>query len=293
MTAVTVLGLGPMGQALAGALLAAGHNTIVWNRTAAKGDDLVARGARRASTVAEAIEAGPLVIVCVFDYAVVESLVKPAAAELKGRALVNLTADSPVRSQRMAEWAADAGIDYLDGTILSPTTTIGGPDAVILYSGPEAVYKAHRPTLAAFGGTATYLGADPGRAAAYDVALLDLFWTAMSGVVHAFALARAAGISAGELAPFAGGIGRLLPPIIDDFARDLDAGQYPGDDSSLRSAVADMSHILEAARAHGMDNSVLEAAHAFAERAVDDGYGGDGFTRLAALLTPPGGADDR
>lgn len=41
---VTVLGLGPMGQALAGAFLGKGHSTTVWNRTAARGDALVARG---------------------------------------------------------------------------------------------------------------------------------------------------------------------------------------------------------------------------------------------------------
>lgn len=33
---VTVLGLGPMGAALASAFLAAGHPTTVWNRTPAE-----------------------------------------------------------------------------------------------------------------------------------------------------------------------------------------------------------------------------------------------------------------
>lgn len=42
---VTVLGLGSMGTALAGALLEAGHETTVWNRSAGKDEALVARGA--------------------------------------------------------------------------------------------------------------------------------------------------------------------------------------------------------------------------------------------------------
>jgi 3-hydroxyisobutyrate dehydrogenase-like beta-hydroxyacid dehydrogenase len=33
MTVVTVLGLGPMGQALSAALLDEGYRTTVWNRT--------------------------------------------------------------------------------------------------------------------------------------------------------------------------------------------------------------------------------------------------------------------
>lgn len=41
---VAVLGLGAMGRALAGALLAAGRPVTVWNRSAGKADELVARG---------------------------------------------------------------------------------------------------------------------------------------------------------------------------------------------------------------------------------------------------------
>ncbi len=42
---VTVIGLGPMGQALAGAFLKNGHPTTVWNRSAGKAEALVAQGA--------------------------------------------------------------------------------------------------------------------------------------------------------------------------------------------------------------------------------------------------------
>jgi len=45
MTSVTVLGLGPMGQALTDALLDANYRTTVWNRTESKADAVRARGA--------------------------------------------------------------------------------------------------------------------------------------------------------------------------------------------------------------------------------------------------------
>lgn len=44
-TPVTVVGLGSMGRALAGAFAGAGHPTTVWNRTPAKAAPLVAKGA--------------------------------------------------------------------------------------------------------------------------------------------------------------------------------------------------------------------------------------------------------
>jgi 3-hydroxyisobutyrate dehydrogenase-like beta-hydroxyacid dehydrogenase len=43
--AVTVLGLGEMGSALAGAFLGGGLPTTVWNRSPGKADALVAKGA--------------------------------------------------------------------------------------------------------------------------------------------------------------------------------------------------------------------------------------------------------
>ena len=54
MARVACIGLGTMGGPMAGHLLDAGHEVAVWNRTASKGDELVARGARRADSPADA-----------------------------------------------------------------------------------------------------------------------------------------------------------------------------------------------------------------------------------------------
>ncbi|MFC4561120.1 NAD(P)-dependent oxidoreductase [Nocardiopsis mangrovi] len=281
---VTVLGLGPMGAALAGAFLAAGHPTTVWNRSPAKADPLVQRGARRAATAAEAVAASPLVIVCVIDYGAVHAIVDPAADALAGRTLVSLTADSPDSAREMAAWAAERSIDYVDGSIMTPTTTIGGPGAQVLYSGEEKVYEAHRETLAAIGGRQDHLGSDPGRAAAFDVALLDMFWTAVSGLTHGFALAAAEGIPARDLAPFAKGIHELLPGSIDEIAANIDSGEHPDDVSSLRSITAGMEHVVHAARARGLDDTVIGAATAVARRGIAAGYGAGSVSRLTELL---------
>jgi 3-hydroxyisobutyrate dehydrogenase-like beta-hydroxyacid dehydrogenase len=279
---VSVLGLGPMGQALAAAFLAAGHPTTVWNRTPGKAAGLT--GAVIAASVAEAVAASPLVVVCVIDYDATDAILDSAAGELKGRTVVNLTADTPERARRTAEWAAARGIDYLDGAIMTPTVTIGGPDAVFLYSGPRSLYDAHTPTLAALGGSATHLGEDPGRAAAYDVALLGMFWTAMTGIMHAFALAKAENIAAADLAAFARGITDLLSPSLDGIAENIDSGNHPGTFAALASAVASLEHIIHASERHGLDAGLLRAAHALGRQAVDDGHGGDDYSRLADTL---------
>src|SRR5687768_17444861 len=115
----TVIGLGAMGVALAAAFLKDGHPTTVWNRTTEKADALVARGARRASTVADAIHASPVVVVCVLDYDVVREVLGPAWGALSGKAVINLTNGTPQQAREMAEWVAAQGADYLDGGIMA------------------------------------------------------------------------------------------------------------------------------------------------------------------------------
>ncbi|MFB5265314.1 NAD(P)-dependent oxidoreductase [Paenibacillus enshidis] len=283
-TPVTILGLGPMGQALAGAFLKAGHPTTVWNRSAGKAAALTAQGAILAESAADAVAASPLTIICVLDYGAVQAIIGGLGEALQGRTLVNLTSNPPERARQMAQWAAEHGIAYLDGAIMTPTTTIGHSSAVVLYSGPAAVYEAYRETLASIGGTSVHLGEDPGRAAAYDISLLDIFWTSMSGYIHALALARAENISAKELLPFAQNISSILPEIMTIMAEQADSGQYPGEGSNLQSAAAGIEHIVHAAQAHGIDSSVLLAAHVIAKRAVDAGHGMDSFARLTELL---------
>lgn len=272
---VTVLGLGPMGHAIAAAFVAAGHPTTTWNRTASRPTP---DGAERVQDVNSAVRASKTVVVCLIDYHAVRSVLLPLAEALRGRHVVNVTSGSPDAARELAEWAAAHGIAYTDGSIMTPTDTIGTQAAVVLYSGRETA------TLAALGGRQTYLGAEPGRAAAFDVALLDIFWTSVAGVTHAFALARSENIRATELAPLARGIADLLPIVIDEHSTRLEEERYDGDYSNLLSAAAGMTHIIETSEARGIDASVMKAAHALTRRAIDRGHATDGVSRLTAEL---------
>ncbi|MFI9329374.1 NAD(P)-dependent oxidoreductase [Kitasatospora sp. NPDC052868] len=285
-SAVTVLGLGPMGRALAGAFVAAGVRTTVWNRTPGRDSELAARGAVSAATAEEAVAAAELVVVCVVNYDASDAVLRrpEVTAALRGRTVVNLTADSPERARDTAVWAAEHGVGYLDGAIMTPAPSIGTPQAVFIHSGPAELYRRHQPALAALGGAHTHLGEEIGRAAGFDIALLDIFWTAMAGYVHALALARAEGISGRELAPFAQGIGAILPPLFAEFAEDFDSGTYSGAINPLTSAVSTMAHVVHTAESHGIDSGVMRAAEGLVRRTIALGHGRDGVSRLAEVL---------
>lgn len=61
MMKIAVLGLGIMGHGIADNFLKNGYELTVWNRSPEKAQDLVERGARLATTVAEAVESADIV----------------------------------------------------------------------------------------------------------------------------------------------------------------------------------------------------------------------------------------
>lgn len=283
-TPVTVLGLGDMGRSLARAFLAAGHPTTVWNRSPGKGEDVVALGAVRAASAEDAVRASALVVVCLVDYDASDAVLEPLAGVLKGRVLVNLTSDTPARSRQAAAWAEKHSLAYLDGAIMVPVDVVGSAEALIFHSGDRAAFTAHEATLKALGAPATFLGEDHGLAAAYDMAMLDFFYGAMGGLVHAFALARAEGIDGASLAPYLATIANILPPIAAYTATDIDTRTYTGQGANLGMMAASVDHILHTAKDRGLDVSQLAGLKSVTDRAIARGHGGESWSSIVEVI---------
>lgn len=283
MIAVTVIGLGPMGRALAGALLDGGHVVTVWNRTEAKAAALVARGARWTPTPAEAVAAGEVTIVNVVDHVALDEVVAAAGRALAGRVVVGLSADTPDRARRTAELVAANGGRYLDGAIMTPTPTIGTADASILFSGPRDVYDRFADVFRTLA-TPTWLGEEHGRAAGFDVALLDLFWTSTSGFLHAAKVAQANGIGPTELLPHALGIVGILPAVFTELAERLREGNHGDSEAPVSSVAASLAHLVAASQDAGVNSVALQTFQRAVDAVVEDGHGADEITRVLAHL---------
>ncbi|TNY35989.1 NAD(P)-dependent oxidoreductase [Thermomonospora catenispora] len=266
-TDVTVLGLGPMGRALAGAFLAAGHSVTVWNRTAGKAEELAARGARVAATAAEAVGAAPLTVVCVLDDAAVWEVLTPLAGTLGGRTLVNLTNGTPEQARRVAEWAAEQDAEYLDGGIMAVPPLIGGSEAFILYSGSERAFQEARDALNALG-RAVFLGADAGRAALYDLALLAGMYGMFGGFYQAAAMVTSAGVPAARFAPLLVSWLTAMLDTLPGTAAGLEEGAYDDGSSDLEMQLIAFDNIRAAAHDLGVGDDLLRPLRDLYERAL-------------------------
>ncbi|GAA4979147.1 NAD(P)-dependent oxidoreductase [Nonomuraea thailandensis] len=187
-----------MGSALASSLLAAGREVTVWNRTSGKAGDLVARGAREASSVEEAIGAGGLTVTCLLDDASVREALGPAIRKLAGGMLVNLTSGSVRQARELAGWLEGYGVRFLAGGIMAVPPTVGSEGAFILYSGARDVFDRVAPVLGPVG-RPHWVGEDPGFAALYDMAALSGMYGMSAGADHAVALVQSEG---GDLETF-------------------------------------------------------------------------------------------
>ncbi|MFC3492457.1 NAD(P)-dependent oxidoreductase [Glycomyces rhizosphaerae] len=255
---ISILGLGAMGSAIAARLRETGYATTVWNRTAAKTEPHVKAGAIAVATISEAAQASDIVVAVLLDHASVRENLEPAATELKGKVLVNLTTTTPNESRATAAWAADHGITYLDGAIMAVPAMIGRPGSRLLYSGDENAYAITKPALETLGAT-DFEGTDAGLASLKDMALLSAMYAMFGGVLQAVAMMRTVGVPATQTARDVTAWLSAVVPLAEPTVAVVDSGEYdpaPGQDVAFtRTAVRSL---ITAAREQGIGADFLE-----------------------------------
>ncbi|MFD3532270.1 NAD(P)-dependent oxidoreductase [Streptomyces sp. NPDC058664] len=285
---VTVIGLGPMGQAMAGAFLDRGYDVTVWNRTASRADDLVARGAILAPDVEKALASNELVVLSLTDYDAVYATLEPAEAALAGRILVNLSSDTPEKARAAARWAAERGAVQLTGGVTVPPSGIGQAESSTFYSGPREVFDRHRAALEVITGRTDHRGEDPGLAALmYQIGMV-MFWTSMLSYWQAVALADANGLTAADILPHAVETANSLPGFFSFYAERIDAGRHVGDVDRLAMGMASVEHVLHTNADAGVDTALPAAVAGLFRRGMDAGHAGDSFSSLVESMKKAG-----
>jgi 3-hydroxyisobutyrate dehydrogenase-like beta-hydroxyacid dehydrogenase len=283
---VTVIGLGPMGQAIAGALANAGIAVTLWNRTPSRASDLVAAGATLAPTPAEAVAASELSILSLTDYGAMHDILDGSTDALAGTTIVNLSSDTPRTTRDAATWAARHGARFLAGGVMVPAPMVGTGAAYVYYSGPEATLREHEATLRLLGAP-RYVGRDPGLAQLWYQAQLTVFLSSLSGLLQAAAMVGAADVPLGDFLPDALHTVSAIPVMLeggDDVAKQLDSGVHPGVLSSVRMMGATADHVVRTSEEGAVDAELPRAIRSQYDRAIAAGHGTDNWTALYEVI---------
>jgi 3-hydroxyisobutyrate dehydrogenase len=150
---VALLGLGTMGSGMAANLLKAGFPLAVWNRTAAKAKPLAEKGARIASTPADAAAGAEVIVAMLADDAASRHVWLgengALAAAREGAILIDCGTVSPAWISELSSHAAQRGLHLLDAPVTGSRTHAEAGQLSFLVGGDEAALNVARPVLEA------------------------------------------------------------------------------------------------------------------------------------------------
>ncbi|WPH18897.1 NAD(P)-dependent oxidoreductase [Variovorax paradoxus] len=286
MTDVSLIGLGPMGIALARALRSK-YTLTVWNRTAERAEPLLNQGTVLAPNALAAVQASPVVLVCVADYAASRAiLAAPGVADaLRGRVLVQLSTGTPQDARD--DWAALGGVAYLDGALLATPSQIGRPDTPLFISGEERALAACRPLLEAVAGNIQYMGEPIGNAAAWDLATLSCMFGAMSGFFHGVRICEAEGLQVNAFSQMIGAISPVLGEMISAEGEAIHAGKYGEPESSMATCAGSGRLFVKQAREAGLDASFPDFLMRLFDRSLNAGLANERLAAMVKVLRQP------
>ena len=163
MTRIAFIGLGRMGHGMAGRYLDSGFTVAVWNRSKAKADDLIARGAHWATSPEDAaIDADAVVTMVADDAASREVWLTRdgAAATMKaGTIAIECSTVSYQHTQDMARELRGRGLTYIDCPVTGLPQAAAAGKLTLLVGADAADLDRARPYLAPIGDVVRHFGA--------------------------------------------------------------------------------------------------------------------------------------
>jgi len=203
---VGLIGLGLMGQPIGMNLLHAGHALTVWNRTTSRANELVASGAKLATSPREVAAASDVLLTIVSDPPALESVFwggdgkdSGALAGLKpGSTYIDSSTVSPSLARKIAAACAERSVRFLDAPVTGGDWGAKKGELVFMVGGDAATLKSVEPILGVLGKRWFHLGPN-GAGQTIKLAMNMILALQVDALAEALALVTRAGLKGEDL----------------------------------------------------------------------------------------------
>jgi 3-hydroxyisobutyrate dehydrogenase len=162
-TAVGFIGLGNMGNPMAGNVMKNGFALTVFDKNAKAMESLVKGGANRAATPRDVVDAAEVVLTCVPGSPESEALYLSAGGLLdcakSGQVFVDMSSVLPSTPRKIESRAKAQGVQFLEAPVSGGVTGARAATLAIMTGGDAAVLERVRPILKTMGPNIYHVGA--------------------------------------------------------------------------------------------------------------------------------------
>lgn len=268
------LGLGNMGQAVAGNLLKGGHELLVWNRSPDAAQPLVAQGATAVSDPAQAFEADVVFSMLADDQALRTVLLDSGLLQrIKGPLIhINMATISVTFADELATLHAAQGIDYIAAPVMGRPNMAAAAKLNIMAAGSAQAIDTVQPLLDLIGSKTWHMGDVPSRANAMKLAMNFMLVSAIEAMSEAAVLVTRHGLKSADLVELASST--IFPgPVYAGYGALIGERQYEPAAFKAVLGLKDVDLVLAAARQVSVQMPGAEMIRAHLQDTVEHGQG--------------------
>ena len=280
------IGLGTMGSRMADNLLKHGHSLVVYNRTRAKADPLVAEGAKWADSPAALAAQVEIIFTMLARPDIVEQAALDKDGFLsrleKGRIWVDCSTVDPSFSKKMAAEAQARGVRFVGAPVTGSKIPAAQAKLIFWVGGDAADLEACRPLLECMGNRIVHCGGQ-GMGASLKMVMNQVLGTAMAAFAEGLVLGESLGLSR-EVLFDALFNGPAAAPFVAVKRERIEAGNYGQADFALRWLQKDLHLAAVSAYESGVAMPLTNVAKELYRLAIREGHGDEDISAIYGYL---------
>ena len=286
---VGFIGLGQMGQPMAARLIEAGHELVVFNRSAGAAEALAEKGATVVREAAGVLDTEAVITMLADDTAIDAVWIRGGLIQKMPASSVhlNMATASLEMGKQLARLHREAGNGYVSAPVFGRPSAAAAGQLDIIAAGSESALERCKPLFEVLGKQTFQVGADPWLANVVKIARNFLLATVVESLGEAFALVRKSGLEAATFFDIITSTS-LNAPVYKSYGQRMVEKDF-APTFALKLGLKDVEIALDAAAAVGMSLPLADLMRKRHLTAIAAGFGDKDWAALSEYIAQDAG----